>query len=143
MALTAVITAYGLGRDAVVAWMAGLFVFLGYIIHLTLDEIYSVDFTGARIKKSFGSALKLFERRSPGSSFLMAGALVAILLFAPPSAEFRKIMEPSQVTEFFKERMFPQNGWFQSRILGTASVRQGGYIASTGSAASELSDNDL
>lgn len=132
MVLTAVITAYGLGRDAVVAWMAGLFIFLGYVIHLILDEIYSVDFTGARIKKSFGSALKLFERRSPSSSLLMAGALLAILLIAPPSAEFRKIMEPSQVTQFFKQRMFPQDGWFQSRMAGNAAALQNDHTASTG-----------
>lgn len=132
MVMAAVIVAYGLGRDAVVAWMAGLFVFLGYVIHLVLDEIYSVDFTGARIKKSFGSALKLFERRSPSSSFLMAGALIATLLIAPPSAEFRHIMKPSQVTQFFKERMFPQNGWFQSRTLDTASAPSERHTASAG-----------
>lgn len=142
MVLTAVITAYGLGRDAVVAWMAGLFIFLGYVIHLLLDEIYAVDFSGARIKKSFGSALKLFERRSPSSSLLMAGALVAILLIAPPSVEFRKIIEPSQVTQFFKERMFPQDGWFQSRLLDMASGPQNNYTASAGSPESRLSDKD-
>ncbi len=110
--------------------MAGLFVFLGFVIHLLLDEIYSVDFTGARIKKSFGTALKLFERRSPSSSVLMAGALVALVMVAPPSAEFRTIMEPSQVAQFFKERMFPQNGWFQSRVAKAASISLDRHTAS-------------
>lgn len=124
MALTAIILAYALGREPVVAWMAGLFVFFGYIIHLTLDEIYSVDFSGARIKRSFGSALKLFDGRSASSSLLMAGALLVALMIAPPSAEFRKIMKPSQVTEFFRYRMFPQNGWFQSRIASALALPQ-------------------
>ena len=31
---------------------------VGYLIHLTLDEIYSVDFSGVKIRRSFGSALK-------------------------------------------------------------------------------------
>ena len=101
--------------------MAGLFVLLGYIIHLILDEIYAVDFTGAHLKRSFGSALKLFESRSPSASLLMAGALAATLIVSPPSADFRRIMQPSQVTQFFRERMFPQNGWFQSRIAQTAA----------------------
>ena len=132
MVVTAVIVAHALGRDAVVAWMAGLFVFFGYFIHLVLDEVYSVDFTGARIKKSFGSALKLFESRSPNSSLIMAGALVAAFLIAPPSAEFRHLMQPSQVTQFFKERMFPQNGWFQSRMLDTASTSENRHTAVAG-----------
>lgn len=121
MALTAVLVAYWLGRDPVVAWMAGLFVFLGYVIHLVLDEIYSVDVTGARIKRSFGSALKLFDRHSTSASMLMGGALVAMLLITPPSEEFRRIMKPSVVTQFFRERMFPQNGWFRSRMADVAA----------------------
>ncbi len=120
MIVTAIIVAYALGHAPIVAWMAGLFVFLGCVIHLVLDEVYSVDFVGARIKRSFGSALKLFDRRSASSSLLMAGAVVALLMIAPPSGEFRRIMEPSQVSHFFKERMFPQNGWFQSRMADLA-----------------------
>ncbi len=120
MAATTVICAYGLGLTSVVSWMAGLFIFFGFLIHLILDEVYAVDFTGARLKRSFGSALKLFEYHSPGSSALMAGALLALLLISPPSAEFRSIMQPSQVTEFFRERMLPQNGWFKGRTAQAA-----------------------
>jgi hypothetical protein len=130
MAFTTAILAYSLGREPVVAWMAGLFVFLGYIIHLVLDEIYSVDITGARIKRSFGSALKLFDRNSTSASLLMAGALVATLLVTPPSEEFRRIMQPHQVTQFFRERMFPQKGWFQSRTADMAAVPVSGSTAS-------------
>jgi membrane-bound metal-dependent hydrolase YbcI (DUF457 family) len=32
--------------------------FVGFIIHLLLDELYSVDLRNMRIKKSFGTALK-------------------------------------------------------------------------------------
>lgn len=122
MAFTTAILAYSLGREPVVAWMAGLFVFGGYLIHLVLDEIYSVDITGARIKRSFGSALKLFDRNSTSASLLMGGALVATLLITPPSEEFRRIMQPREVTQFFRERMFPQKGWFQSRTADMAAV---------------------
>ncbi len=34
---------------------------IGYIVHLVLDEIYSVDLKNRKIKKSFGTALKLFK----------------------------------------------------------------------------------
>lgn len=130
MVVTAVIVAYGLGRDSIVAWMAGLFVFFGCLIHLVLDEVYSVDFEGARIKRSFGSALKLFDGSSRSSSLLMAGALIACLMIAPPSAEFREIMKPSEVSEFFRKRMLPQDGWFQSRTAATATLPQRHHTAS-------------
>ncbi len=61
MVATAVLSAYALGQGPITAWMAGLFVFIGFLIHLILDEIYAVDFSGARLKRSFGSALKLFD----------------------------------------------------------------------------------
>jgi membrane-bound metal-dependent hydrolase YbcI (DUF457 family) len=34
----------------------------GYLVHLTLDEVWSVDFEGRRIKKSFGTALSLWSQ---------------------------------------------------------------------------------
>ncbi len=134
MALTTVIMAYPLGREAIVAWMGGLFVFLGYLIHLVLDEIYAVDFSGARLKRSFGSALKFAEWQSPSSSLLMAGALVVVLMITPPSSEFRHIMRPSQISEFFRERMFPQNGWFKSHAAATAAIPAAHRTASAGGA---------
>ena len=39
--------------------MAGAVV-AGFLSHLLLDEIYSVDCHGLRLKKSFGTALKLW-----------------------------------------------------------------------------------
>jgi uncharacterized metal-binding protein len=47
-----------LHTNELLSWLLGIFMTLGYLIHLTLDEIYSVDFTGVRIRRSFGSALK-------------------------------------------------------------------------------------
>lgn len=131
MIMTAIFVAYSLERDPIVAWMSGLFVFFGYIIHLFLDEIYSVDFTGARIKRSFGSALKLFQYNSKVSSMLMAGAVVAGLMVSPPAREFIEIIKPQQVTEFFRQRMFPQNGWFRSRMAGMVNGIEADRTAST------------
>lgn len=34
----------------------------GYLVHLMLDEIWSVDFEGRRIKRSFGTALSLWSQ---------------------------------------------------------------------------------
>jgi hypothetical protein len=54
---------YGLDMSALQSWMVGLFVSFGALIHLTLDEIYSVNLTNMEMKRSFGTAMKLFDRR--------------------------------------------------------------------------------
>ncbi|WP_063668734.1 metal-dependent hydrolase [Aliivibrio fischeri] len=66
------------------AWLSGIFVFSGGVIHLLLDEIYSVDLANVRIKRSFGSALKLtdFSNLSLSAIFVIATVILAFL--APP-----------------------------------------------------------
>ncbi|CAK0747090.1 inner membrane protein [Gammaproteobacteria bacterium] len=65
------------------SWVAGMFVILGYLTHLILDEIYSIDFYGVSIKSSFGTALKLFAPRSPIASILLYLALAVSWKFTP------------------------------------------------------------
>ncbi len=57
-------------------------VFLGYLWHLVLDEIYAVDTVHGRlrVKRSFGTALKLFGT-NPVANVATYGQLVAISYF--------------------------------------------------------------
>lgn len=72
--------------DADVSWLTGFGVFIGCLSHLVLDELYSVDFTGARIKRSFGTALKVIDRvRWEGSLAVVATTIAA--LYLTPSAK--------------------------------------------------------
>ena len=57
------------------AWLSGGFVFLGGFIHLLLDEIYSVDLRNIRIKRSFGTALKLVDL---DNKLLLLGMMIAV-----------------------------------------------------------------
>lgn len=41
--------------------LIGFSVTAGAMMHLSLDELYAVDFTGRRLKKSFGTAIKLWS----------------------------------------------------------------------------------
>ena len=66
------------------AWVHGLAVAAGFVIHLALDELFSVDLTGARLKRSFGTALKPFDWRSPGNSLVMLLAAVSLQPWLPP-----------------------------------------------------------
>jgi hypothetical protein len=117
MGVSTAILANGLHHDAVVAWMGGLFVLLGYITHLILDEIYAVDFTGGHIKSSFGSALKLFEYSSARSSALMLVATVALVPLVPSPSRFLEVVRPEQIAQVFRDRMLPRDGWFKSKPL--------------------------
>ena len=49
--LTTDISYYLFSLNALNAWVAGLFVFIGYLIHLTLDEMYSVRMGWMRLDR--------------------------------------------------------------------------------------------
>jgi hypothetical protein len=46
------------------SFLIGLLFFTGFITHLVLDEMYSVNLLGAKLKKSFGTALKIFDKKN-------------------------------------------------------------------------------
>jgi len=62
---------------------------LGFLSHLLLDEIYSVNASGLRfkMKKSFGTAFKLTSRNAPNRTALTYGTL-ALLLFLVVVSQF-------------------------------------------------------
>ena len=64
------------------SWFAAAFVTGGYLVHLILDEIYSVDFSGRSLKQSFGSALTLINKRSCGAYLLLYLLLATSTLYA-------------------------------------------------------------
>lgn len=74
----------GLGYTPIVSWFSGLFIFLGGLVHLTLDEIYSVDLANKRIKKSFGTAFRPICPREPLISLIQVTSLVLLFGLAPP-----------------------------------------------------------
>ncbi|RMH61728.1 MAG: hydrolase [Zetaproteobacteria bacterium] len=57
--------------------LAGLFVAGGYLVHLLLDECYSVNLAGHRLKASFGSAMTLFSLREWRGYVLLYLAVLA------------------------------------------------------------------
>lgn len=70
--------------SALQSWLLGLSMTTGYLTHLILDELYSVDFTGVRIRRSFGSALKpLDSKQLPASCLILFITLVAWFWSAP------------------------------------------------------------
>jgi hypothetical protein len=79
------ISNYAFKQNATYAWLNGFFLGFGFLVHLLLDEMYSVDLSNRRIKKSFGTALKLFNYKNLPSSALMS-LLTIFLYWATPVA---------------------------------------------------------
>jgi hypothetical protein len=97
-----------------VAWLAAGFLSVGFLTHLILDEIYSVDVMDTRIKASFGTALKLVDTKHWGHSTAMAAATVLAFMVTPPTKVFvENITSRALWTELHHRLLPPQNKWFQ------------------------------
>lgn len=84
---------YAFHQNAMYAWLNGFFIGFGFLVHLLLDEMYSVDLSNRRIKKSFGTALKLFNHKNVPSSALMTLLTIFLYWATPSSTELMQIGE--------------------------------------------------
>lgn len=109
---TVIIFYYVFDRPDGVAWLAGGFLLIGFLTHLILDEIYSVDVLGNHIKRSFGTAFKPFDWRNPAGSALMAAAAVALLLITPSITTFYDGITSRPMWAALHQRLLPQDAWF-------------------------------
>lgn len=109
---TAVIYKYLLGRHEGVAWLAAGFMFIGFLTHLILDEIYSVDVMDTRIKSSFGTALKLADFKHPGHSISMLAAAMFAFWLAPSTKTFMDGMTSKPMWSELNKRFLPHEAWF-------------------------------
>ena len=78
--------------NIIVSYYIGIFIFIGYLTHLLLDEIYSVDLSGNKIKKSFGSALKVSSKDTK-INLLVYSLIIFFFLFLPKKLEFFNLIK--------------------------------------------------
>ena len=79
---------YGLHNSLAVSWFYGLFLFGGALVHLTLDEMYSVNLSGMTLKRSAGTAMKFYQHKDK-QWYLLLYVLLGLLVYAaPPFAPF-------------------------------------------------------
>jgi hypothetical protein len=82
--------------------IAGLFMFYGFMIHLILDEIVSLNIFGIKIKHSFGSALKLYDKNNLYGTLGLYLFIGLFFLYIPIAHDiFLKIFEVMQNVEVF------------------------------------------
>jgi hypothetical protein len=109
---TVLIFYYVFDRPDGVAWLAGGFLLIGFLTHLILDEMYSVDVVGNHIKRSFGTAFKPIDMRNPAGSAAMAVAAVVLLLLTPSISVFYDGITSRQMWASLHQRLLPQDRWF-------------------------------
>ena len=122
---TALVFFYVLKKPEGVAWLAAGFMMIGYITHLVLDEMYSVDVMDTRIKASFGTALKIFDRRYPSASLAMTAAAAAAIYVAPPTKMFVDGVRTEGLWSGLHQRMLPKDKWFGVIATHRSSASQG------------------
>ena len=92
---------------AILSWAVGLFLFVGSLIHLVLDEIYSVNVFGLKLKKSFGTAFKLFEMQRMGLYITLYLIVIALVIFSPPFTLFWQTLTDPISWLILKKNLLP------------------------------------
>lgn len=95
------------------AWIIGTFVCFGYTLHLLLDELFSVDFMNTRLKRSFGTALKVVDYGNLGTSAAMVGAVCCLYLISPDAGSFADIFLNEEIYWNMYSRFWPKAGLFR------------------------------
>jgi hypothetical protein len=71
-----------LGYEELFSLLCGLFLFIGFIIHLLLDELISLNAFGMSFKKSLGSAFKFYDTANvTGSVFLYISIILLFIIY--------------------------------------------------------------
>lgn len=99
---------YGFGMTAKLSWLLGGFLFIGAMVHLALDELYSVNVLGLRLKKSAGTALKFFESKKPLRYIILYIIVLLLFLYAPdyqPALNSVRVLMQAWIQKFAPHAM--------------------------------------
>lgn len=104
------------GGSPVTAWICGVFVAFGFIVHLLLDEFYSVDLLGQQLKSSFGTAFNLGSFNYPFATAILYASVVALYLACPPPDAFLKVIFSAHTYGPVADRLVPSGNWFHGLL---------------------------
>ena len=104
------------GLDALISWIYGFMITWGYLVHLILDETYSVDLGNRRIKKSSGTAFKfgMFkDEQQKTHTAIIYGVLIVLFAVAPDTSLVQKAIFSQEAWYNFIDVLIPHDGkWF-------------------------------
>ncbi|MBN2782576.1 MAG: metal-dependent hydrolase [Campylobacterales bacterium] len=69
--------------DLIFSTISGAFLFFGFIVHLLLDEIVSLNALGIRVKKSFGTAFKFYDSQNIMGTLLLYIFIILFFIYLP------------------------------------------------------------
>jgi hypothetical protein len=99
---TTVFFLFTLEFDIDFSYIAGLFLFFGFLTHLILDEIISLNSLGLRVKRSLGTALKLYDAENWRGSIVIYVLIGIFAYFIPFTSEpFINIFYILKDTKFY------------------------------------------
>ena len=84
--MTVLLMVHVLHTAEMLAILSGIYIAFGFLLHLLLDEFYSVDLLNISLKRSFGTALKLYDKNNIFGS-VVVNILAIGLLFVLPDFE--------------------------------------------------------
>lgn len=99
---------YGFKNSTIFSWFLGIFLFFGAMVHLLLDEIYSVNIFNLKIKNSFGTAIKFFEIKNQRMYFLLYAMIAVMLWFAPPYHIFLEMLTNPETLALLQKNLLPK-----------------------------------
>lgn len=123
--ITTLIAYHAFNASVIHAWLCGAFVTLGFIVHLLLDEFYSVDLLGKKLlKSSFGTALSLGSLNQPIGTVLLYLAVVGLFLLCPSPRPFVELILDGATYRGVTQRLLPGEAWFSdwSRRLPSSGL---------------------
>lgn len=95
----------------VFSWCVGIFILLGFLTHLSLDELYSVDLSNLTVKRSFGTALKPASLAYPLVSTAQLLVCATLIYFMPSPEPLLSAIERADI-EFL-----PVDEWHSIKAL--------------------------
>lgn len=134
--VTAVVFKFILAEPDHIAWLAAGFLAIGYLTHLILDELYSVDVMDTRLKASFGTALKFVDVGNWQHSVAMAACVAGLLMIAPPINAFATELTSKTLWANLEQKLLPRDSWFGlidlKRHVAEKAAPEAGVGAKTG-----------
>ncbi|MBF0445647.1 MAG: metal-dependent hydrolase [Magnetococcales bacterium] len=98
-------------------WLVGSFLFMGFMVHLILDELASLNiFSLGGVRKSFGSAAKLYSTNLTATAIIYLATVLLYMLTPTTEGIFNLLTDPLTL-KMISIQFLPTDGWF-SHILG-------------------------
>lgn len=94
------------------SWTLGFFCVMGFLVHLILDECYSVDLLNIKIKRSLGSALKPLSLKYKTASAVMLALTLMAWRFTPSMDEFYQHYFSQRFVSSVYEALLPDPSFF-------------------------------